>query len=93
MSSLPEVDYNSFDEAVEIVDSIQQLRQEVREEVIARKLQSEASTGCLSSCSCYKFWKIVFLTSLICLIWLAMAVPSVLYIVEVVGYVMYYSCN
>ena len=80
-----EAGYITFENA-EFLDSFQQLRREVREEALARQFQSEASENCCHpSCSRLKCVKVFFLTAVVCLIWLALTVPSIYYIVIVVS--------
>ncbi len=84
-SSLPEVDYTNF-QATDVLDSFQQLRQEVRTEALARQFESEASGRCCHPpCSCSKCMKVCFLTSVIFLVCLALTVPSIYYVVIVVS--------
>ena len=72
-----ELDYNSFQE----IDDIQQLRQEMRQEVLARQFEEETSASCCAlSCSCYRCVKVLFLATVITFVWVAVAVPSILYI-------------
>ncbi len=82
--AISELDYSSYQET----EDIQQLRQEMRAEVLARQLQDETASGCCAlSCSCYKCVKVFFLTTVIALVWAVMAIPSILYIKEVVSWV------
>ena len=76
-----EYEYSSFQDS----DDIQHLRREMRAEVIARQFEEETSGCCALSCSCYKCFKISFLTTVIILIWAAMSVPTIFYIYEVVS--------
>lgn len=82
LSSISEINYNDF-ETAQSLDSFQQLRQEVRAEVLARHLQSESRPSCFQSWQ--KCLKVFFLTVVIGCILLSLTVPSIFYIVEVVS--------
>lgn len=85
VSELSEIDYNNY-QSSQLVDSIHQLREDVRAEVIARRFQSDTSSGlCSSSCSCHRCLKVIFFMVVIALIWMAMSVPTVIYIVNMVS--------
>lgn len=76
-----ELDYNSFQE----IEDIQQLRQEMRQEVLARQFEEETSAGCCAlSCSCYRCVKFLFLTTVIAFVWAAITAPTIYYIRAVV---------
>ena len=76
--------YNS--QTTELVDSIHQLREEVRAEVLARQFQEEVAAGfCSARCSSRRCLKAAFFTVVISLVWMALSVPTVIYIVNVVG--------
>lgn len=82
LSSISEINYNDFQTA-QPLDSFQQLRQEVRAEVLARHLQSKNNPSCCRSWQ--KCLKVLFLTVVVGCIWLALSVPSIFYIIEVVS--------
>lgn len=78
-----EIDYTDF-RTEDMTDSFQRLRQEVRAEVLARQFEAETSASCCHSCSCLGCAKTFFLTTVICLIWIGLSVPTIFYIVAVV---------
>ena len=79
-----DVEYSDFRSAG-ITDSFQQLRQEVRAEVLARQFESETSASCCGSCSCSGCVKTLLLTTVIVLIWLALTIPTIFYTKAVVS--------
>ena len=82
LSSISEINYSDF-QAAQSLDSFQQLRREVRAEVLARHLEPENKP------SCCRYWqkclKVFFLIVVIGCIWLALSVPSIFYIMGVVS--------
>lgn len=84
-----EAEYTTFDSTADDLDSVQRLKQEVRAEVIAKQFQSDTSSW-FSSCSCSKCTLVFGIGMVIALIWMAMAVPLVLYTVEVVRFIACY---
>ena len=82
VSELSEIDYNNF-QSTQLVDSIHQLREDVRAEVLARQFQDDTSAGfCSSTCSSRRCVKVVFFVTVITLIWMTMSVPTIIYIVN-----------
>lgn len=81
VSSLSEINYQS----VELMDSIHQLREEVREEILAKQLEQETSSSCFpSSCSCRRCLKAIVFGIVVGLIWATMSIPTVFYVINVV---------
>ena len=80
-----EIEYTNFRRG-DMLDSLQELRQEVRAEALARQFQSETSRSCCRpSCSFWRCVKVSVLTMVITFIWLALTVPTVYYIVRLVS--------
>ncbi len=80
-----DVNYSNFRAADEGFDSINQLRHEIRAEVMERELNGRC---CSMKCSWVKSIEVIALLVLVCLVWLAMSVPSALYIFHsVVSYI------
>jgi hypothetical protein len=79
-----EIDYTDF-RTVRLTDSFQQLRQEVRAEVLARQLESDISASCCHCCTRLSCAKIPILSTVVFLICVALCIPTILYIVAVVS--------
>ena len=70
-----DVEYTSF----QTTDSVPHLKEEVQAEVFAREYKSS------HSCSFFKCCEVIALVIAVCVIWMGMSVPSVLYFIALVS--------
>lgn len=76
-----DIEYSTYQSSHD--DSIHRLREDMRYEFWARETEKDTSSSfCPSSCSCARCLKVVFFVMVIGLIWMAMSVPTVIYIVN-----------